>query len=93
VLAWYEAERRKRPREPSPDNHDEGERKRSDEGRPLFYYDDVAVELIINAIEQISSLVRGCRKEGVVGARASTARLEVGVRQQELRLKKVVSSD
>jgi hypothetical protein len=69
-----------------------GKRKRSDKGRPLFYYDDMAVELIVNAVEQISSLIRGCRKEGVVGARASTARLEVGVRKQGLRLKKVVSS-
>jgi len=91
VLAWYEAERRKRPREPSPDNHDKGERKRSDEGKPLFYCDDVAVELIVNAVEQISNLIRGCRKEGVAEARASTARLEVGVRKQGL--KKVVRSD
>ena len=93
VLAWYEAERRKRPREPSLDNHDKGKCKRSDEGMPLFYCDDVAVELIVNAVEQINSLVRGCRKKGVVGARVSTARLEMGVRKQRLSLKKVVSSN
>ena len=93
VLAWYEAERRKRPREPSPDNHHKGERKRSDEGMPWFYCDDMAVELIVSAVEQISSLVRSCRKEGVVAARASIARLEVGVRKQKLSLKKVVSSN
>ena len=34
VLAWYEAERKKRPRSPSPDNHDKNERKRSDKGMP-----------------------------------------------------------
>ena len=89
-LAWYEAEGKKRPRSPSLDNHDKGEHKRSDEGMPRYHCDDVAVELIVNSIEQISSLVRGFRK---VGARASVARLEVGVRKQGLSLKKVVSSD
>jgi hypothetical protein len=42
--------------------------------------------LIVNSVEQICSLVRGYRKEGV-GARAS---MEVGVRNQGLSLKKVV---
>ena len=93
MLAWYEAERRKRPCKPSPDNNDKGEHKRSDKGMLSFYFDDVAVEPIINTVEQISSLIRGCRKEGMVGARASTARLEVGVRKQGLHLKKVVSAD
>lgn len=56
----------------------------------LFYCNDMALELIVNAVEQISSLVRGCRKEGVAGARASTARLELGMKKG---LKKVVSSN
>ena len=93
MLVWYEAERRKRPREPSLDNHHKGKHKRSDKGMPWFYCDDVAVELIINAIKQISSLIRSYRKEGMVAARASIARLEVGVRKQKLCLKKVVSSN
>ena len=93
MLAWYEAERRKRPHEPSPDNHNKGERKKSNEGMPLFYCDDVAVELIKNALKQISSLIRGCRKVGVVGVRVSRAGLEMGARKQGLSLKKVVSSD
>ena len=36
MLAWYEAQGKKRPRSPSLDNHDKGERKRSDEGT-LWY--------------------------------------------------------
>jgi len=50
----------------------------------------MAVELIVKSIEQISSLVRGCRKQGVVGA--SIEKL-VRVRKQRLSLKKVVISD
>jgi len=77
LLAWYEAEGRKRPHPPSPDDHDKGERERADEGTPRYHCDDVAVVavgLIVKSVEQISNLVRGCRKEaeGVVGVRAST---------------------
>ena len=86
MLAWFEAERRKRPCEPSLENHDKGERKTSNEGVLWFHLDDVAVELIVNTVNQI----RGCSKEGVVRARASTGR-EVGVRKQGPSLKKVVS--
>ena len=85
VLAWYEAEGKKRPRSPSPDNLDKGERKTFDEGTPRYHCDDVAVELTVKSVEQISSLVRGCRKEGVVGANASMVR----VRKQEPSPKKV----
>ena len=88
VLAWFEAERRKRPCEPSPENDNKGKRKTSNEGVLRFHLDDVAVELIVNAVNQISSLVRGCLKEGVVRV---TTRLEVGVRKQRPSLKKVVS--
>ena len=50
-----------------------------------------AVELIIKPIEQISNLVRGCRKEELMWVRASVDEL-VGVRKQGQSLKKVVSS-
>jgi len=80
LLAWYEAEGKKRPRPPSPDDHDQGERERADEGTPRYHCDDVAVVavvavgLIVKSVKQISNPVRGCRKgvEGMVGARAST---------------------
>ena len=36
VLAWYEAQRKKRPRSPSPDNSDKGEHRASDEGASQY---------------------------------------------------------
>ena len=77
LLAWYEAEGKKRPRPPSPDDHDKGEREKADEGTPQYHCDDVAVVAIgltVKLVEQTSNLVRGCRKEveGVVEARANT---------------------
>jgi hypothetical protein len=86
VIAWYEAQGKKRPHSPSPDNCDKGERRRSAEGTSRYPFDDVAVELIVKSVEQKSSLVRGCRKESVVRARASVEEL-VGVRTQGLSLK------
>ena len=56
-----------------------------DKGMLWYHCDDVAVELTVKSIEQISSLVRGCRKQGVVGVNASMVR----VREQRLSLKKV----
>lgn len=93
VLAWYEAEGKKRPRSPSPDDHNKGKGKGPDEGTLWYHCGDVAVELIVKSVEQISSLVRGCRKQGVVGASTSMERLVMMVRKQRRSLKKVVSSD
>jgi hypothetical protein len=51
MLAWYEAERKKRPRSPSQDNHHKGERKGSNEGTLPYHCDDVAVELTVKFVE------------------------------------------
>ena len=45
MLAWYEAEGKKRPRSPSLDNRDKGGHRRSDEGTLQYHCDDVAIEL------------------------------------------------
>jgi len=52
MLAWYEAERKKRPRSPSPDNHHKGERKGPDEGTLQYHCDDVAVELTSSSLNR-----------------------------------------
>ena len=92
-LAWYEAEGKKRPHSLSLDDHNKGEGKGPDEGMLWYHCGDMAVELIVKSVEQISSLVRGCRKQGVVGVSTSMERLVMMVRKQRQSLKKVVSSD
>ena len=77
MSAWYKAERKKRPCSPSADNR--GQHNKADKGMYITV-DDLIVELIVEVLQQTSSLERDCRREHLVEVRAREEGLEMRMR-------------